>query len=88
MSVLVLSKTLRPFVNTLTPDHKYFLGNKEILPQPIEFQLCKKLNVFSQAFTAFLKSTFNFEQFYENVEPHSLCISDIIDGETRAYLNV
>ena len=56
MSLLVVSKTLRPFVNTLTPDDKYSLSNKEILPQPIQFQLSKKLDVFFEVFTACLKS--------------------------------
>ena len=46
MSVLVVSKIFRLFVNTLIPDDKYFLSNKEILSQPIQFQLCKKRNNF------------------------------------------
>ena len=37
MSGLIVSKTLRPFVNTLTPDGKYSLDNKEMLTQPIQF---------------------------------------------------
>ena len=28
-SFLVISEMLRPFVNTLTPDKKYFPGNRE-----------------------------------------------------------
>ena len=67
MSVLVVSRTLRTFVNTLTPDDKYSLGDKEISPQPIQLKLSEKLNAFCQAFTAFLKSTFNFEHFEENL---------------------
>ena len=43
---------------------------------------------FSQVFTAFLKSIFHFEHFQKYVEPHSLCISEIIDGERHAYVNV
>ena len=35
MSVLIVSKTLRPFVNTLTTDDKYALDNKEKSQQPI-----------------------------------------------------
>ena len=37
MSVLVVSKILRLFVNTFTRDDKYSLGNKQILMQPIQF---------------------------------------------------
>ena len=88
MSLLVVSKILRPFVNRLTPDDKYSLSNKEILPQPIQFQLSKKLDVFFEVFTACLKSIFNFEYFEKKVEPHSLCISEIIDCEIHAYVNV
>ena len=76
------------FVNTLTPDDNYSLGNKEILLRPIQFKLSKKLNIFCEVFTAFLESAFNFEHFKERVERHCLCISEIIDGETRIYVNV
>ena len=51
-------------------------------------QLNKKLKIVFQLFTAFLKSTFNFEQYEKKDESHSLCISKIIDGERLAYVNV
>ena len=51
-------------------------------------QLSKKLNVSSEIFTAFLKSIFNFEHLEKAVEPHSLRISENIDNERRAYVNV
>ena len=51
-------------------------------------QLYKKLKAFSSVFTAFQKTTFNFEHFEKKVEPHSICISEMIDGERRAYVNV
>ena len=35
----------------------------------------KKLQMFSQFFTAILKSTFNFEHFEKKRDPHSVCIS-------------
>ena len=44
--------------------------------------------MFPQFFTAFLKSTFNFEHCERNDECHSLCISEVIDGKKRAYVNV
>ena len=34
-------------------------------PQPIEIKLSKKINIFFQLFTAFLKPTFNFNHFDE-----------------------
>ena len=79
---------LRPFVNTLTPDEKYSLSNRENLPQPIQMQLSKKLKNFSRLFTAFLKSKFNFEHFEKKYEPRSLRISEITYYERRTYVNV
>ena len=49
--------------------------------------LSKKLNVFSQIFTAFLKSTFNFQYFEMKDELDSLCISEVIDVEKHDYVN-
>ena len=51
MSVLIVSKILRPFVNSLTPDNKYSLDNMKILKQSIEIQLSKELKIFSQFVT-------------------------------------
>ena len=79
---------MRPFVNTLTPDNKYSLDNEEMLPQPIQSELSKKLNIFPQVFTTFPKSVFNFEHLEKITEPHSFCIFEILDGETCAYVNV
>ena len=62
-----MPEILRRLVKNLTPDENFFLGNKENLQQPIQMKLSKKLKVFSQFFTVFLKSTFNFKHFEENV---------------------
>ena len=88
MSVLVASQTLWPFVNTLAPYAKYSLGNKEILLQWVQFELSKKLNVFSQVFIEFVKNIFNFEHFEKKDELHSFCISEIIDGERGPYVSL
>ena len=58
---------LSPIINTLTPDEKYFPGNSENRPQPLEMKSSKKLNIFHQHFTAFLKSTFHFKYFEKNM---------------------
>ena len=63
MSVLVVSKILRPFVNTLTPDDKYALDNSEILKKLIQIGLSNKPKIFSPFFAAVLKSPFNFQHF-------------------------
>ena len=44
-------------------------------------QLSKKLKMFPRFFTAFLKSTFNFENCEKNDEPRGLCPSEVIVGE-------
>ena len=46
MSVLVVSKILRPIVVTLTRGEKYSLDNREFLEEPIQFQLSKELIFF------------------------------------------
>ena len=51
-------------------------------------KLSEKLKIFSEFFTAFLKSAFNFELFEEKDESHSLCLFDIIDCDIRACVNV
>ena len=51
-------------------------------------QLSKELKNFSQFFTAYLKSTFNFEHFENKDEPHNVCIFKIIDGERHGYVIV
>ena len=53
MCVIVVYKILKPFVNTLSADEKYSVGNREILSQPIELQLSKKVYVFSRVFLHF-----------------------------------
>ena len=80
-SFLVISEILRPFFNLLTLDEKYSLGNRENLLQPIQIQLSKKRQIFSDFFTAFLKSTFDFDHFENKDDPHSLCISEIVEWE-------
>ena len=79
--MLVLCKILRLFINTLTTDDKYSLLNKENLTQPIQILLYQKDRTFSQIFSSFLKSTFNFEHFQKKDDPHSRCVSEITVSE-------
>ena len=75
--MLVLSKILRLFFNTLTDDDKYSILHRDNLTQPIQILLSQKQKTFSQFFSAFSKSTFNFEHFQKKYDPHSRCISQI-----------
>ena len=75
--MLVLCKTLRLFVNTLTDDDKYCLLYGDKLTKPIQITLSQKQKTFSQFFSTFLKSTLNLEHFQQKHDPHSRCISEI-----------
>ena len=46
--------------------------------------LSQKQNIFSGFFSLFFEYAFNFEHFQKKDDPHSLCISEIIDHEVRA----
>ena len=79
--MLVLWKMLRLFVNTLTDDDKYSLLHRENLTQPIQILLSHKEKTLSESFSAFSKSTLNFEHFQKKYGPHSRCISQITDSK-------
>ena len=65
--MLVLWKILRPFVNTLSEDDKYCLLYKDNLWQTFQMLLSQKQKTFSEFFSAFLKSTLNFEHFQKKM---------------------
>ena len=65
--MLVPSKILRLFVNTLIDDDKYSLLHRDNLTQPIQILLSQKQNSFSQLLSAFSKSTLNFEHFQKKI---------------------
>ena len=79
---------LRLFVNGLTADDKYSYSNMQNLPQQFQAPLSQKKKTFSEFFIAFLKLAWNLEHFQKKYEYPSLIISEIIDAETRGYLNV
>ena len=75
--MLVLCKFLRLLVKTLTDDEKYSLLYRENLTQQIQILLSQKRKTFSRFFSAFLKSTLNFEHFQKKDDSHSRCSSQI-----------
>ena len=79
--MLVLCKFLRLLVKTLTDDEEYSLLYRENLTQPIQLLLSQKRKTLSQFFSAFLKSTLNFEHFQKKDDSHSRCISQITVSE-------
>ena len=86
--MLVLCKFLTLLVKTLTDDEKYFLLYRENLMQPIQILLSEKRKTFSEYFSAFLKSTLNFEHFQKKDDPHSRCISQITVSKKGELINV
>ena len=68
-------------VNTLATGEKYPVLNEDNLTIPIQMELSQKSKTFSPFFTAFSKSTLNFEHFEKKDDPHSFCISEITDSE-------
>ena len=82
-SLLLISKTLTLFVNTLTADDKYSLINRDTLTDAIQMQLSQKQKPLSEFFYAFLKFRLNFEHFPKNDNTHSRCTSEFTDSEIR-----
>ena len=83
-SLLDTWKFFRPFLNTLTANDKYSLKSKEEWLEKFQMHFSQKQNIFTEFFLAFFDSALNFEHFQRKDDPHSLCISKIIDHERRA----
>ena len=77
----VIFKISRLFPKTLIADGKYSLLNRDNLTQTIQMQLYRKQKTFSDFFSAFLKSSLNFEHFQKKDDPRGWCISEITDSE-------
>ena len=75
------------FVNALTADDKYSGSNMQNLPQQFQTPLSQKQKTSSGFFISFLKCALNLEHFQKKDEYLSLINSEIIDAETRGYLN-
>ena len=58
------------------------------LRQQFQTPASQKQKTFSGFFIEFLKSAWNLDHFQKKDEFSSLIISEIIDAERRAYLNV
>ena len=85
--MLVLCKFLRLFVKILTDDETYSLLYRDNLTQPIHILLSQKQKTFSQLFSAFLKSTLNFEHSPKKDDPHSQSTSQITFSEKVDSIN-
>ena len=81
--LLAICKISRLFPNRLNADGKYSLLNRDNFTQPIQKQLPQKQKTFSEFFSAFLKSSLNFEHFQKKDDSHSWCISKITESEKQ-----
>ena len=63
LSLLVIWKISRLFINTLSADGKYSLFNRDNLTQPNQMQLSRKEKPFSDFFSVVLTSSLKFEHF-------------------------
>ena len=86
-SALVRSKRIGLFVNTLTAEYKYSRRNMQSFAQQFQTPLPLKQKTFSGFFIAFMKSTWNLEQFQKNGESSSLSICEIIEAKRDGYLS-
>ena len=75
------------FVNTSTAEYKFFRSNMQTFAQKVQMPLSLKQKIFSGFFIAFLKFTWNVEQFQKKGEFSSLSISEIIDSKRGGYLS-
>ena len=81
-SLLLTRKILGLLVNTLAADEKHLVLLRDNLTIPIQMQVSTKKNKKKIEFSAaFLKSTVNFNPFEEKNDPHSFCISEMMDSE-------
>ena len=87
-SLLVICKISGLFLNTLSADGQYSVFNTANLTQRIQMQVSRKQQTASHFFSAFLKSSLNFEHFQKKDDSHSWGISEITDSEKHGYINV
>ena len=88
MSALVTYEIFRLFIDTMTPDVKYFRRNMQIFWEQLQTTLSQKGKTLYGFFLAFLKCAWNLEHSEKKEEYHSLIITEIIASEKDVYLSV
>ena len=88
MSALVTSEIFRLFVNTLTPDDKYFRRYMQTFWWQVQTPLSQKGETFFKFFIEFVKCAWNLEHSEKKEEYPSLIINEIIASERDVYLSV
>ena len=88
ISALVTYEIFRLFIDTMTPDVKYFRRNMQIFWEQLQTTLSQKGKTLWGFFLAFLKCAWNLEHSEKKEEYHSLIITEIIASEKDVYLSV
>ena len=87
MSAIVISEIFRLFLNTLTPDDKYFVAICRLSDNKFKRVYLKKEKLF-WIFIEFLKCAWNSEHSEKKEAYPSLIINEIIASEWDVYLLV
>ena len=87
MSAFVTSDMFRVFLNTLTPDDKYFRRNMQIFWQQLQTTLSQKGKIFCPFLIVFLNCGWNLQRSENQEEYPSLIITEIIASERDVYLS-
>ena len=77
-SLLVRSKILGLFVNTLTSHDKFSCYKRENFPQAIQMQSSKQPKIFYERLIAILESSLNFQHFEKRMSPRAQLIPKLL----------
>ena len=88
MSALFTYEIFRLFIDTMTPDVKYFRRNMQIFWEQLQTTLSQKGKTLCGFFLAFLKCVWNLEHSETKEEYPSLIITEIIASEKDVYFSV
>ena len=88
MSALVTYEIFRLFIDTMTPDVKYFRLNMQIFWEQLQTTLSQKGKTLCGFFLAFLKCAWNLEHSETKEKYPSLIITEIIASEKDVYFSV
>ena len=80
-------KILNLFLNTLSAISKYSLLKRYNITQPIRMQLSQKQKPFSEWFSAYFKSSLNFEHFEKKKKWRWHLIHFLADGLRKTWLD-
>ena len=88
MSAFVTSQIVRLFINTMTPDVKYFRRNMNIFWPQLETPLSQEKKHIFSIFDCISEMCMKFKKFWKKKEYPSLIITEIIASERDIYLGV